>query len=164
MHRRAVGISLMLSQAWDSAWMLGEAYALEELTLDPRDLGWPVARSRRYTVLVHKQRATLERRLADLPSVLGHPPGDELDGRLWCDVDVRSSPPLTPSMRTNLGNYFESLNGTKKLFIVDLSQNATVRPRHATIEGHLCTLTCGSRYLYVPSCRRLLTPTEALTS
>ena len=35
---------------------LGHMYHVEQALLDPRDFGWPIARVRKYTVLLHKTK------------------------------------------------------------------------------------------------------------
>ena len=47
--------------------LLGDLYALDAAIVGPSDFGWPVARPRRYTVLLHRGRVALQRPIADAP-------------------------------------------------------------------------------------------------
>ncbi len=139
--------------------LLGGLYRAEALELDPRRLGWPVARRRRYVVLTW------------------HPPSDNavpLDALrplleatspiAICEifaVEAEGSDLLSERELLNLTGYERTRPATRGL-AYDLSQNPELRPRGATEDGSLCTVTCSSSRLYLPRFRRCLSGRELL--
>ncbi len=138
--------------------LLGPAYRLQSLALDPRRLGWPVARQRRYALFSLVRNCTPPS-LAVLEPLLAatahfgdatafgvtHASSSFLSQRECDNLDVyrQSALPVVPSL-------------------VDLSQNALVRPRGATKDGALCTLTCSPSRLYMVKKGQCLTGPELL--
>jgi hypothetical protein len=143
--------------------MLGDLYSLFECLLDPRDFGWPVSRQRRYTVLALRGTGDLVRPCSDIPATLGSEVPVGLTGELFA-WEAIPTPSLTPARSLGLSGYFKAFAGSHRLRAVDLSQHPLTRPRTATAEGSLCTLTCGSSSIYLPSVRRCLTGTELLVA
>jgi len=151
---------------WEKlADLTGNLFTLHPLELCPSKFGWPVRRPRRYTLLVHKSRGVLHRPVTDLLRVLGsvEDPQSLVSPQLFV-WDGSASRVLPPCSQKYLAGYWTLLNGTRKLFAVDTSQDPLTRPRHAALTGALPVITCGSRHLYLPLARRCLSGLELLAA
>ena len=69
---------------------------------------------------------------------------------------------LTESQRVNVERYAAVGLLDSPSVIIDLAQNALVRPRSSCKDRALCTLTCSSTRMYSPTLKRFLMPHEAL--
>ncbi len=140
--------------------LLHQEYKVDSLLLDPRRLGWPVARARRYAIFSrtnlpgHPLSLTALLPLLDTTYQVG-------DASLFA---VAPGPYAPPSKRelSNLRGYLRPARSGRKRVLVDLAQNALIRSRGSTVDNALCTITCSSTRLYLVAEARCLSGDELL--
>ena len=138
--------------------IVGPEYTMEVLHMDPRDRGWPVARRRKYALLIHES-AKLEVELDVLRPLLEAtaPRGSALTFAV-APGDPRA---LSAREKQGLAEYKRLWSGTAWT-VCDVSQNPAKRPRGSLIDNCLCTLTCSSCRLFMPQFSRCLSGRELL--
>ena len=139
--------------------LLNGLYRVETLILDPRRLGWPVARKRQYALFTSQSRlqSVSLSTLSPLLDAVAHVG----DATLFAVSRVPVKP-LSERECANLDQYKALARSDRPQPVVDLSQNPLARPRGSTVDGALCTLTCSSSRLFVISEARCLSGIELL--
>ena len=120
-HENVVGFDIRAL-----ADLLADLYDYQHLELDPRALGLPVARRRRYTVFTLKSHVRLARSLSDLPKLFGL--GVSSGTGLEFYLDDSLSCALTTLQQLHLDNFRSNGFCLRPHDVVDLVQNPLVRP------------------------------------
>ena len=142
--------------------LLGFDYACEASTLDPRRLGWPVARTRRYAIFTRTDLGSPRVSLACIAPLLAAamPAGD---ATTFAVVPATGSPPSERELN-HLANYQSPPATRPRRVVVDLDQNSLKRPRGSNVDHAICTITCSLSRLYVVDEGRFLTGDELMMS
>ena len=123
-------------------------------------LNWPVARLRRYGVLVHWASSRLARPLEQLTGVLGPRPAKHDGSQLFCSGGHEMT--LSRGDRERTLQYDLLSNWTSAHCIVDLPQFPTHRPRHTLRDGSCPTFTRTCNKFWRETFQRFPHPEECL--
>ena len=144
---------------------LEDEYAVKVGSLDPRSMGWPLAREHQFGVAVRRgwgmwtEEDPWNFLLSLMPGIAEGSAAESL-----FQSSLVSSPPLSGSMSDRVGQYGEVFGRTSSRSLVwDVTQNPAKRPRTNRTDGSLQTLLRRSR-LYAPAFGVLLNRDDALSA
>ena len=142
-----------------------DEYEVKVGNLDPRSMGWPMARERQFGIAVRRDWGmwTEEDPWSFLLSLMpGMAQGSTAES--FFQSSIEASPPLSVSMSNRVDQYGEVFGRTSsRLLVWDVTQNPAKRPRTNRTDGSLQTLLRRSR-LYAPQFGVLLNGDDALTA
>lgn len=141
--------------------LFGASYSVHSIELTPKEVGWPIARPRRYSLLLKKGRATLQRPLVELKEAFHQ----EVKLKGINFFVQRLQHQELPGWQQHFLAGYRASGATADGSIVDLSQNPwRGRGRQSAADGSCPAITRSSGTLWSEDRQRAMTGLERLAA